>query len=215
MGRLKRLCVAGSVCLLVFVLLQSTASAQAFQTVQAGSPSVRHGVNPAALTCVHVDRVMKAFTPPFLAFSTNLHSRAVELVQQFPSHVASLQWSVAQSDIPEVLTPSLEPPPEPSIYIPTETPSVTPTAVSTTNVTTPLTQQNSISLERLFSGIPLLTVVLLAPLLVVIAVLFYTLLRTEQEGERPPGEEDSETESARVVRRSLRARYRKKRHTKR
>lgn len=215
MGRFKRLCVAGSVCLLMFVLLQSTASAQAFEPVQAGSPSVRHGVSPAAVTLFHVDEVHRSFAPRFSAFSTNLRLSAVEFVQQFPSHVVSLQWSVAQSDIPEVLTPSLEPPPEPSIYIPTETPSVTPTAVNTTNVTAPLTQQSSISLERLFSGIPPLTVVLLIPLLVVIAVLFYTLLRTEQEAERSPGEEGSGAESGRVVRRSLRVRYWRKRHIKR
>ncbi len=215
MGRLKQLCGVGSVCVLVFVLLQSPASAMAFEAVQADSPSVQHDVSAAAVTLFNVDEVQRSFTPPFVAFATNLPLSVFGFVQQLQSHVVSVQWSVAQSDIPEVLTPSLEPPPEPSISIPTETPSVTPTAVNTTNVTAPLTQQNSISIERLFSGIPLLTVVLLIPLLVVIAVLFYTLLKTEQEAERPPGEGGSEAESRRVVRRSLRARYWRKRHIKR
>ncbi len=92
----------------------------------------------------------------------------------------------AQSDIPEVLTPSLETPPEPSIYVPTEAPSAAPTAVNATNVTAPTTQQSGISLERLISGVPFLTVVLLVPILIVIAALFYTLLKTEHEGERSP-----------------------------
>ncbi len=92
----------------------------------------------------------------------------------------------AQSDIPEVLTPSLETPPEPSIYIPMEASTAAPTAVSAANVTAPVTQQSGISLERLISGIPLLTVVLLVPILIVIAALFYALLKTDQEGERSP-----------------------------
>ncbi len=152
MGYLKRLCGAGSVCLLVCVLLQSivlTAGAQ------------------------------------------------------------------APSDIPEVLTPSLEAPPEPSIYVPTETPSAKATAANATNSTALSAQQNSISLEKLVSGIPVLTVVLLVPLLVVIAVLFYTLFRTEQEGELLSGEEENAAESARVVRRPLRTRHWRKRHIKR
>ncbi len=170
MGRLERLCVAASMGLLIFVLLQSTASAYV-EAMQAGAQSERS--------------------------------------------TATWQLTVAQSDIPEVLTPSLEPLAEPSIYIPTETPSVTPTQAHTTNVTTPLTEQNSISLEKLVSGIPSLTVVLLVPLLIVIAVLFYTLLRAEQDAEFSPEEADNETEPAHVVRRSLRGRYGKKRHIKR
>ncbi len=121
----------------------------------------------------------------------------------------------APSDIPEVLTPSLEAPPEPSIYVPTETPSAKATAANTTNSTVVSTQQNSVSLEKLVSGIPVLTVVLLIPLLAVIAVLFYTLFRTEQENELLPGEERGEVESSRVMRRSLRTRHSRKRHIKR
>ncbi len=85
----------------------------------------------------------------------------------------------AQSDIPEVLTTSLETPPEPSIYVPTEAPTATPTAGNVTNTTAHATQQSGTSLERLISGVPLLTVALLVPILVVIAALFYTLLKTE------------------------------------
>ncbi len=214
MERFKRLCVAGGVFLLVFVLLQSTTSAQAFEAAQAGSPSVWHRVTPTTSSTVsHIDRTQEASITPFLAFFMNPRSSAAEFTQQVRVHIAALHWSIAQSNIPEVLTPSLEPPAEPSIYVPTETPSVTPKA-STTNVTAPLTRQNSISLERLFSGIPVLTVALLVPILVVIAVLFYSLLKTEQEGELSPGEEDSETESARAARRAHRARYRRKRHKK-
>ncbi len=124
---------------------------------------------------------------------------------------------VAQSDVPEVLTPSLEPPAEPSIYVPTTTeiPTPTPVKVNATNTTVPLAPQNSMSLERLISGIPLLMVVLLAPLLVVIGVLFYTLFKTEQEGELSLVGEDSEISPAHAVRRSLRTRHWKKRHIKR
>ncbi len=96
------------------------------------------------------------------------------------------QAASAQSDIPEVLTPSLEVPPEPSLYVPTEAPTAAPTAGNITNTTAPVTQQSGISLERLISGVPLLTVALLVPILIVIAALFYTLLKTEQDGERSP-----------------------------
>ncbi len=157
MEHFKRLCVAGSVCLLAFLLCQA---------------------------------------------------------------IGSAQWTVAQSDLPEVLTPSVEPPPEPSIYVPTETPSVTPvpTHAATANITAPTapnSQQNSISFERLIGGIPVLMVALLVPLLIVIAVLFYTLLRGEGEGEPSPEEAADETGSAPVVRRSHRGRYWRKRHIKR
>ncbi len=124
---------------------------------------------------------------------------------------------LAQSDIPEVLTPSLETPAEPSLYVPTttEVPSVTPMTVNATNTTVPLAQQSSISLERLISGIPLLMVALLAPILAVIGVLFYTLFKVEQEGELSPGGEDSELPPAHSIRRSLQTRHWRKRHIKR
>jgi len=81
---------------------------------------------------------------------------------------------------------------------------VTPTA-RTTNVTAPHGPKQHKPREALQRHPLLLSHYSSHPR--VIAVLFYSLLRTEQEGELSPGEEDRETESARVTRRSQRARY--------
>ncbi len=216
MGWVRRLCAAGSACLLVCVLLQSTVSALPFDAVDAGLPSVGHSVLPAFSTPSLVDGLGRSFLSitPFVAALANPCLSEITFPLQGVLHVAAQHQLVAQSDIPQVLTPSLEPPAEPSLYVPPQTPSATPT-VNATNETAPLTQQPGISVERLISGIPFLMVVLLAPLLVIIAALFYSLLRAEQEADRASRAGDGETKPTRAVRRPLRARYRKKRHTKR
>ncbi|MGZ4902212.1 MAG: hypothetical protein ACXV47_04890 [Halobacteriota archaeon] len=215
MERFKRLCFVGSVFSLVFVLLQSTASAQAFEPARSDSPDLWHGISPLLSIGSNLQGTRASFVTPFFSLFAGLDSSVVGFAQQFSLHVTAQYWSVVPSDIPEVLTPSLEAPPEPSLYVPTEAPSVTPTLTNATNVTTPLTEQNDVSLEKLLSGIPLVTVALLAPILIIIGVLFYSLLKVEQEDELSAVDEDSEVEPARVGQRSRRVRYWRKRHTKR
>ena len=211
MERFKRLCFVGSVFSLVFVLLQSTASAQAFEPDRAGSPDLWHGIIPLLSILSNLHGARASFVTPFLSLFTDLDSSEAGFAQQFSSHVTARYWSVVPSDIPEVLTPSLEAPPEPSLYVPTEAPSVTPTLTNATNVTPPLTEQNAVSLEKLLSGIPLVMVALLVPILIIIGVLFYSLLKVEQEDELSPADEDSEVEPSRVGQRSRIARYWRKR----
>ncbi len=215
MERFKRLCVVGGVLFLVFVLLQSTISAQAFESARSDSPDLRQSISRPLSISPDLHGIQASFVTSFLSFATGLDSSVVEFAQQLSLHVAAQYSSAVPSDIPEVLTPSLEAPPEPSFYVPTEAPSVTPTLTNATNVITPPAEQNSVSFEKLLSGIPLVTVGLLVPLLIIIVGLFYLLLKAEQEGDPSPADKDSEVAPARVVQRSKRARYWRKRRTKR
>ncbi len=143
----------------------------------------------ASLVMTHATSVTTAPQTPLSAAHTGNSFPFVAPI----SYSSMVRFLIAQSDIPDVLIPSVAPSAEPTFVL--ESPTPQPAKVSTTVVTN--TTQNStgkgFDLGKIVGSISPFFIIALIPLLFVIGALFYFFFMGDQE--RRVSDEDQEVEA--------------------
>jgi Na+/H+ antiporter NhaC len=176
MIQVKRRCNAGAVFALVLLML--ALSIHAIASPSNALPVVTHTIPTTTapqtpLSAAHTD---SAFPVGAVSFS------------------GIVRFLIAQSDIPDVLVPSVVPSAEPTF--PQNTPIPTPQARVSTNMSKNTAQNstgNSFDLSKIVGSISPFFIIALVPLLFVIGTLFYFFFMGDQE--RRVSDEDQEAEA--------------------
>jgi hypothetical protein len=142
----------------------------------------------ALLAATHATPVQ---TLPQTRLST-VHSDEVCPVARV-SHLGAIRFLVAQSDIPDVLVPSVVPSTEPMLPQGSPTPQPPTLSTNTSNRTTVNSTGNGFSLGKIVGSISPLFIIALIPLLFVIGALFYFFFMGDQDRGAP--DEDQEAEA--------------------
>jgi hypothetical protein len=122
---------------------------------------------------------------------------AVHTDEVFPvaavSYLGAVRFLIAQSEIPDVLVPSVVPSAEPTL--PQGSPTPQPTGISTnvSNSTTLNSTGNGFSLGKIVGSISPFFIIALIPLLFVIGALFYFFFMGDQDRGTP--DEDQEADA--------------------
>jgi hypothetical protein len=130
-----------------------------------------------------------------------LHSAQLPAMTSEALHITSytgeIPLIIAQEEIPNVLTPSLVPTAEPSLFAPT--PSVQPSAtVSNSSSAAGGGTGNSMSLDKIIGNISPSFIIALIPLLFVIAALFYFFFMGDHYSGAPDEDQQTEVELSEV-----------------
>jgi len=174
--RLKWICVIMSVVSLI--VLNATPVIQAMERADAHWYSgASHGQPPLALACC--DLVIATSILPQV--SSSLMDRETTMFTSHQVFSTADHVPFAQSDIPQVLTPSIEPSPELPVLSPSPAPTLSNSTISNTTTIAPIAKQTSPGLDKVISSISPFMVLALIPLLLIIAALFYSLFKSEHE----------------------------------
>jgi hypothetical protein len=132
-------------------------------------------------------------TPVLTLPQTRLSS--VHTDEVFPvaavSYQGAVRFLIAQSDIPDVLIPSVVPSAEPTLPQGTPTPQLPTVSTNASNRTTGNSTGNGFGLDKIVGSISPFFIIALIPLLFVIGALFYFFFMGDQDRGAP--DEDQET----------------------
>lgn len=109
------------------------------------------------------------------------------------SYLGAVRFLIAQSDIPDVLIPSVVPSAEPTLPQGSPTPQPPKVSTNTSNRTTLNSTGNGFSLGKIVGSISPFFIIALIPLLFVIGALFYFFFMGDQDRGAP--DEDQEADA--------------------
>ncbi len=176
MTQIKRRFNAGAVFALVLLMLVLSIHVIA-------SPS------SASLVVIHDTPVTTAPQTHLLATHTSIAFPDVVTM----SYSGTVRVLIAQSDIPDVLIPSVVPSAEPTFTQDTPTPQPAKVSTTVSKNTTQNSTGKGFDLGKIVGSIPLFFIIALIPLLFVIGALFYFFFWGDQE--RRVSDEDQEAEA--------------------
>ncbi|MGZ4852663.1 MAG: hypothetical protein ACXV3D_05685, partial [Halobacteriota archaeon] len=112
------------------------------------------------------------------------------------SYLGTVRFLIAQSEIPDVLVPSVVPPAEPMLPQESPTPQASRVSPNTSNSTTQNTAENGFSLSKIVGSISPFFIIALIPLLFVIGALFYFFFMGDQDRGAPSDEKEADVQFA-------------------